>query len=70
MESETVELAGALVLGGVAAGVDALELVLLLLLPHAATSRASGGISNSADLLTHSGYRCVPLERPGGRSRR
>jgi hypothetical protein len=56
VESETVEVAGALVLvlGGAAAGVDALELVLLLLLlPQAAANRASGVISNIADLLTY-----------------
>lgn len=60
MESDTVEEVGALVVVlGVAAGVDALELVLLLLLlPQAVTSRASVLISNNADLLTHLGYRC------------
>jgi hypothetical protein len=54
VESETVEAAGALVV--VLGGVDELELVpVLLLLPQAATSRASTVISNGADLLTHSG---------------
>jgi peptidoglycan/xylan/chitin deacetylase (PgdA/CDA1 family) len=63
VESETLEAAGALVVVlGVAAGVDALELVLLLLLlPQAVTSSASEVISNSADLLTHLGYRCRSL---------
>ena len=53
VESATAEAAGAVgvVFGVVAAGVGAVELVLLLL-PQAAASRASRLISNAADLLT------------------